>query len=111
MPVTVELSLSDPWKLGEYLRWRSLEALVLREDHDGWLVELVQPFQYQDREYRYVVVQSRHEGEELAQVSEGVEISCCMTLTTVERANSDNACDVSWWRGGHAMIGSIRRKQ
>jgi hypothetical protein len=109
--MTVELRISDPWELGEYLGWRTLESLVLREDRDAWLVELVQPFRYHDGEYRYIVVESRHQGTELSQIYGGAEISCNVTVTTAERAKSDQPCDISWWRGGHAMIGSVCIKQ
>jgi hypothetical protein len=107
----VELRISDPWEFGEYLGWRTLESIVLREDHDAWLVELVAPFRYHDTEYHYIVVTSRHHETELSQICVGTEISCNMTLTTRERANSDRACDISWWRGGHAIIGNVCMKR
>jgi len=101
----VVLKLSDPWDMGESLGWPQIAGVVVKEG-ESWLIEIDQPFEYGGVEYRFVVVQARHVGKVLNDsVSE--DLPCNMTRIASERAASEDPCDLSWWRGGHAMIGSI----
>ena len=103
----VVIKLSDPWEMGETLGWPAISGTVAHGDAASWLVELDRPFVYANVEYRFLVVSSRHEDKSLANaVSE--DVPCNIIRTTPERASSESPCDVSWWRGGHAMIGSVR---
>lgn len=104
--IKVRLQLSDPWEMGEALGWRSITGIVSDVTGDSWLVELDEPFDYEGALYQYVVITSRHEGKPLANAT-SVEVRCNMIRTTAERAASENPCDTSWWRGGHAMIGTV----
>lgn len=102
----VVLQLSDPWEMGEALDWPHILGTVVNNNGDSLLVEIDHPFEYDNMEYRFVVVSPRHEGIPLKNAASEV-VPCNMIRTTTERAHSNNPCDVSWWRGGHAMIGSI----
>jgi hypothetical protein len=102
----VVLRLSDPWELGEALGWPAILGTVIHSDGCAWLVEIAKPFTYANVEFRFLVVSPRYEGSLLA--SAAIEaVSCNMTLTTPERARSELPCDLSWWRGGHAMVGTM----
>jgi hypothetical protein len=103
----VVIKLSDPWEMGEALGWPAISGTVAHSEAASWLVELDRPFVHANAEYRFLVVSSRHEDKSLANaVSE--DVLCNIIRTTPERASSESPCDVSWWRGGHAMIGSVR---
>ena len=102
----VVLKLSDPWEMGEALRWTAISGSVVHIDHGCWLIEIDRPFVYDSAEYRFLVVSPRHEGKSLS-MAVSDSIPCNMIRTTPEHASSKSPCDVSWWRGGHAMIGSI----
>lgn len=103
----VVLNLSDPWEMGEALGWPAILGTVVHTDATSWLVEIDRPFVYANAEYRFLVVSVRHVGKSLAN-ADSEHASCNMIRTTPERASSASPCDVSWWRGGHAMIGSVR---
>ena len=109
-PMEVLLRLSDPWEVGEELGWPPVPATVIHVEGEVWLVEINQPFDYEGSNYRYVVISPRHEGASLSQCA-SQSIPCNMTKTTTERALSASPCDTSWWRGKHAMIGSIEAAQ
>jgi hypothetical protein len=103
----VVINLSDPWEMCEALGWPAISGIVAHSDAVSWLVKIDQPFVHANAEYRFLVVSPRHEDKSLANaVSE--DVPCNMIRTTPERASSESPCDVSWWRGGHAMIGSVR---
>jgi hypothetical protein len=93
--------------MGEALGWPTISGTVAHSEAASWLVELDRPFVHANAEYRFLVLFSRHEDKSLANaVSE--DVLCNIIRTTPERASSESPCDVSWWRGGHAMIGSVR---
>lgn len=106
----VVLKLSDPWEMGKEMGWPAISASVIRRDRDAWLVEIDQPFDYGGANYRYMVISPRLEGDALAQCASR-SVPCNMIKTTIERASSASPCDISWWRGGHAMVGSIEAAQ
>lgn len=103
----VVIRLSDPWDLGEALGWPAIPGTVAHGEADSWLVELDRPFVHANAEYRFLVVCARHVGRPLANAVYE-DVPCNMIRTTAERAASESSCDISWWRGGHAMIGTIR---
>lgn len=103
----VAIKLTDPWEMGDVLGWAAIPGTVLRRDAASWLVELDTPVLYSNTEYRFLIVSSRHGDIPLAEATLQ-DVSCNMIRTTTERASSTAPCDASWWRGGHAMIGSIR---
>ena len=108
--MTVTLSLSDPWDLGEALGWPTLVATVVHRSTEAWLVELAQPFTHSGVEYRFLVVSARHADNTLAD-SASRRVPCNIVRTTPDRASEADPCDLSWWRGGGSMIGSIAASQ
>jgi hypothetical protein len=102
----VALCLSDPWEIGEAIGWPTLVGTVVHRDPKAWLVELDHPFKFAGVEYRFLVASARHEDSSL-ESSVSKEVSCNLTRTDPERVTGKNPCDLSWWRGGGAMIGSI----
>ena len=102
----VLLTLSDPWEMGDKLGWPEILADVVHRSFGAWLVEVIEPFRYAGDEYRFLVVSARFEDQSLDSIS-SESIPCNMIRTTAERIAGDDPCDVSWWRGGCAMIGSI----
>ena len=102
----VVLQISEPWEMGEALNWPRITGTIVSEGGGSWLVEFDRPFDYAGEQYRFVVVSARHEGDRLADAT-SVTVPCNMIRTTAQRASSANPCDVSWWRGGHAITGSV----
>ena len=102
----VVLELSDPWDMGETLGWPKITGTVVAEQDDSWLVEVDAPFEYSGSQYQYIVISARHVDTSL-EGAISTAVSCNMIRTTSERAVSAAPCDVSWWRGGRAMIGSV----
>lgn len=103
--------LSDPWDLGEALKWQPLRGELLqltRDDHGGKaLIELNESVIYRGSEYRFVVASPRHKGSEITEVQNNKKVFCAMTVISDEQAKSSAAMDISNWRGGVAFIGDI----
>lgn len=96
--------------MGEALGWPAIFGTVAHADAASWLVEIDRPFVYANAVYRFLVVSARHEGKPLASANSEL-VLCNMIRTTPERASSSSPCEVSWWRGGHAVIGSVSAAQ
>lgn len=102
----VAVSLSDPWEMGEALGWPTLTGTVVHRGSNAWLLELDQPFTFSETQYRFLVASARHHGSSL-ESSESGEVSCNLVRTDPGCVTGKDPCDLSWWRGGGAMIGSI----
>lgn len=103
--------LSDPWDLGEALKWQPLRGELLRITHDDCggkaLIELNESISYRDSVCRYVVASPRNKGSEIEDLQNGKKVSCAMTGLSDEQAKSSAAMDISKWRGGVAFIGDV----
>jgi hypothetical protein len=55
----------------------------------------------------HLVASVRHEGKTLSEIKEGNAVLCALTLVPDEKFDPGKPCDVSWWRGGGAVIGDI----
>jgi hypothetical protein len=102
----VTITVSDPWDLGEAIAWQAIRGAVAHMQADAWLVKVDSPFVHSDLEYQYLVVSPRHVDSRLERAT-SEQVECNIIRTTPERASSAAPCDVSWWRGGGAIIGAL----
>ncbi len=107
----VLVRVSDPWDLGESLRWRPLEGELLQiaSDERGGraLIKLDDRIEYRGSVCRYVVAAPRHEGATIAAIQKGEKVFCNFTGISDSQAASSDPLDTSTWRGGVAIIGDL----
>lgn len=107
----VQVSLSDPWDLGELLKWQPLVGELLKidvEDRGGRaLIKFDQQIHYKEVLYQFVVAAPRHEGDSLTAVHEGGKVFCSFTGISDEHARSKDALSTEHWRGGLIIIGDL----
>lgn len=107
----ISIMLSDPWDLGEALRWQPLRGdllQIMHDEHGGKaLIELNESVSYRGLVCRYVIAYTRHKGSKIEELQNGRKISCAMTGISDEQATSSAVMDSSNWRGGVAFIGDI----
>jgi hypothetical protein len=105
------ISISDPWELGEALKWQPLRGELLQtsndEHGDRALIKLDDAIDYRGSQWRYVVTASRHEGTEIAGLRSGKKIIAAFTGISDQQAESGNPLDTSNWRGGLAFTGDV----
>jgi hypothetical protein len=108
----IEISLSDPWDLGESLKWQPiLGQMALGAEHPSHgrvLVTLDQPIEFGGSMYRYAVAAPRHEGRRVAEVADGRSVLCSFIGITDEQAKSPDRTSIEGWRGGLSFIGELR---
>lgn len=112
MTAQLTIMLSDPWELGEALKWQPLQGNLLRSVNDEKggqaLIKLEKSLEYRDAICRYVIASPRHEGVEISNLSVGKSVLCGLTGISEQQAESSNPFDLSSWRGGIAFIGDVK---
>jgi hypothetical protein len=107
----VMIKISDPWELGESRKWQPFEGKILDTKVDGFckalLIKLLEPFEYKKVNCEYFVANPRHEGSSYDELLQGKSVFSGLTCISPENAYSENPFDLSWWRGGVALIGEI----
>lgn len=59
----------------------------------------------------HLAASARHENTSLDDILSGKPAPCALTLVPIDKFDPLNSCDLSWWRGGGAVIGDIRAEQ
>ena len=103
----VKLVVSDPWDFVTDNGSGPFEGEVVQEISDAILVKLDTSIEDKGETYEFLVVSTRHAAEELSLVLGGNEVSCNATAISNERAQGPTPCDLSWWRGGLAVLAAL----
>ncbi|TAK56179.1 MAG: hypothetical protein EPO25_01695 [Gammaproteobacteria bacterium] len=107
----IAISISDPWELGEVLKWQPLRGEVLQtvnDDRGGRaLIRLDDAISYRGSNWRYVVAIPRHQGNEMAGLYSGKKVLGAFTGISEQQAESSNPLDTTNWRGGLAFSGDV----
>ena len=112
MSTALTITISEPWELGEAMKWQPLHGELLRSVNDERggqvLIKLDDPVEYREKTCRHVIASPRHVGVEMASLSAGKTVLCGMTGISEQQAESSNPFDLSSWRGGIAFIGDVK---
>lgn len=103
----VSVRISDPWELGEELKWEAFDAEIISVSADNILIQLLKPFVYKGTNCEFFISSPRHEGDHVEKLRDGKSLFCGMIHITAEQANSSNPFDLKGWRGGIAAIGNL----
>jgi hypothetical protein len=108
----VEVLVSEPFELAG----RSVEAAVISSgvaaDAPGVLSVLLrvrEPIQIGGTAWEYFVARPA-QSRNLAEVATRETVEAALTAVPKERATSSSPLDLSWWRGGLAILGSVSRR-
>jgi len=74
----------------------------------GILVRLEAPIIVDGIMRQYFVANARYLGASMEDIDAGVVVDCGLTWISEERAQSERPLDVSWWRGGLALLATVR---
>ena len=105
--VRVLISVSEPWELGESVRWRLLAGEVLHSADDRALVKLDHTINFGGCSWGYVVVEPRHQGKRIDALQAGEKLICGFTGVSEEQVRKTPSLDTKNWRGGLAFIGDF----
>jgi hypothetical protein len=109
----VKLVLVDPWDFVTVNGPGPFTATILKtsqgqDDNDVAVLLQVEPIlQYDGMECKYFVGSPRHENKSIREILSSKLVACNLTRVPEERATSADAFDLSWWRGGIALIADL----
>jgi len=107
----ISICISDPWEIGEAIRWQPLLGELLHtvnDEHGGRaLIKLDNALNYRGLSWHFVIASPRHQGEEIAALQTGKKVPAGLTCISDDQAQSDTALDTSNWRGGLAFVGDV----
>jgi hypothetical protein len=112
----VEIIVSDPWDWGTDVGCGPLAAKILKwkigKDSQpmAMLLCLLTPQVYKGMECQYFVASPRHVECHIEDVVRGKELACGLVHIPEAHATSSDPFDLSWWRGGVALICTVRAK-
>lgn len=104
----VELKISDPWDLGEFLGWKSYTAEVLAADTEKILIRLHEPFTYKEQTREYFVAAARHQGDMVTQLTRGKPLFSNISQIDSEGINHDDLLNEQDWKVGICLIGELQ---
>ena len=91
------------------LFWKSNTAIIRAVDVDikSLLLEMFFQEQVDKQTCIFVIAQVRYLNNDLSNLIEGNVLHCNLTCIPSDRFNPDKPFDLSWWRGGSAMIAGV----
>lgn len=112
----VSITVSDPWDFGTEHGTGPFAAKVLQAGSNYWvsgedalLLQLETSLSYQGSTCEYFVATPRFEIGSLASLISGYKVECNFTRVPESRTTSANPFDLSWWRGGVGLIGTLQK--
>jgi hypothetical protein len=110
----VSIVVSDPWEFGTEHGTGPFEATIVLIEPDpnppgrdpAALIQLRTALKFAGTSCEYFVAQPRHEGTSLGDLFHG-PLNCNLTAISSERATGASPLDLSWWRGGVVLLGSM----
>lgn len=107
--------VSEPWEFVTAHGAGPFRGTILQTGPNEWspgteaiLLQLKGPLIYEGVTCEYFIACPRVEGENVNALAVGQEIHCALTRIPSERANSPNPFDLSRWRGGVALVATLR---
>ncbi len=107
----VELVVADPWNLagGRYIGHVISAAMDIDGKSDAILIRFCGPLAIDGTNWEYFVAVPRQRVMSI-RFPNDVAIDCNLIGVPAARVGETaNLFDLGWWRGGGALIGSIRR--
>ena len=110
--LNVRICVSDPFELMA----RPLEATVVASgvaadapEVRTVLLRLRTPIDFRAMQWEYLVARPMGSSKDFEDIAANSSVDSALTGVSQERAASSDPLDLSWWRGGLAMLGSISK--
>lgn len=109
----ISIVVSDPWDFGTVHGTGPFVGVVLAEkgfEEDisrNALIKLDAPLEYKGVLCEYFVADARSQGDSLGSISGRKTVPCALTQVPEEHIQSHDPFDLSWWRGGIALLADI----
>ncbi|MCP4372051.1 MAG: hypothetical protein GY797_28625 [Deltaproteobacteria bacterium] len=107
----VNVKLSEPWDLGEARNWEPFEGVIINENFEGIessiIIQLKASFEYKNVKCEYFVASPRYVGDSFEALIKSKSVVSGLTRIPPEQISASDPFDLSWWRGGVALLGEV----
>lgn len=103
----VRLVVSDPWDFVTKNGSGPFEGRIERLCPNSFLVHLNSSVMNGNRSFQYFIASPRYEKDVVVDLLKAATLHCNLVAIPDDRAHSGNPCDLSWWRGGLSLIGTV----
>ena len=113
--IKVSIVISDPWDFITEQGEGPITGKIIKVGANSWkpgqdaiLIHIDTPLKFKGVCCEYFIATPRHELESIAALKDGNAIVCNFARIPSDKANSNNPFDLSWWRGGIALVGTLQ---
>ena len=103
----IRVTVSDPWEFQVENGSASFNAIVEREKEAAMLIRADTPIKSGEIVSTYWLITSRHKDSDFLSLSAEVPLACNGIPVPQKHFKEAQNLDMSWWRGGGAVVGSI----
>lgn len=101
------LMVSDPWDFEVENGFTSFEVRVERVSEEKFLLKSETPVEVDGSFFRWFVCSPRFDGAKVSELQSGA-LDCSVICLDDEKVLGEAPFDLSWWRGGGALIGTLK---
>lgn len=106
--------VSDPWDFGTEHGCGPFLAQIIKFGPNPWdpktrsvFIRLLKPLKYKGETCEYFVASPKLADKRLEDLNDGDKFYCGLTHIPPQHASATNPFDLSWWRGGIALEGTL----
>lgn len=108
------LTVSDPWDFCTEHGSGPFYGTILKVGRNPWdtqtdalLIQLIPPINYMKTLCEYFISSPRTKNDSVSNLLNCSEINCGLVQISSAHANSQDPFDLSWWRGGISVEGTL----
>lgn len=103
----IALIISDPWDFYSKNGPGPFTANILQIKNEDILIRLIKTIKFKENVCEYFIVRSRYETNFIEELIKGETIPVNLTMINDKNAKENDPFDLSNWRGGIGLIGTI----
>ena len=100
-------TISEPWEFEDDNGFGSFEVTVVQTKGDALFVRANEDILIGSSKYDAFICSPRLEGDSIKQLKSKNDLWCSSTALPKDKVNINDPFDLSWWRGGGTLIGSL----
>ncbi len=113
----IKITVSEPWDFGTLHGTGPFAGRVLyfgsdpnrSEKRTAALVQLDKSLLFEGMTCEFFVAQPKLKNQSIEAITSGALVECGLTCISSERARSSDPLNLSWWRGGVGLTGSLSK--
>jgi hypothetical protein len=103
----LRFTVSDPWEFETENGFNEFDGKIVSVENDALLFQGDVGVKLDSLTYNSFICSPRLDSGSLSQLKNNTDMWCSATALSQEKVQSKNPFDLSWWRGGGGLIGTL----